>query len=37
MFITKIFDLWEDMFLNGFLVIGLFSEGVISSYTDKWK
>ena len=36
MFITKVFDLWENMFLNHFLVIGLVS-GVISSYTDQMK
>ena len=36
MFTTKAFDLWEDMFLNHFLVLGLFS-GVISSYTDEMK
>lgn len=36
MFITKVFDLWENMFLNHFLVIGLVSE-VISSYTDQMK
>ena len=30
------FDLWENMFLNHFLVIGLVSE-VISSYTVQMK
>lgn len=37
MFITKVNDLWENVFLNCLLVVGLFLEGVICSYTDQME
>lgn len=37
MSITKVFDLWENMFVNCLLVVILVLGGIISSYIDQME